>query len=260
MTKDLRVSLVQFNIVWENPDKNLSLLDSLLLKASPDTDLIILPEMFNTGFTMATETLAETMDGPTVQWMQQKAKEFHTSVMGSLIIKDKDKIFNRLLCCAADGIINYYDKRHLFRIAGEDKKYTPGNQRRIIRIKDWKILPLICYDIRFPVWSRVNENEYDIIVYVANWPQFRNQHWEILLKARAIENQAFAIGVNRTGRDENHIDYAGNSMVVHPKGQMLCNLEDKQSINTCVLSRKELDDYREKFPVWKDRDRFEIRG
>jgi len=258
--KDIVITLVQSDLVWEKAENNRTRLETALSTVDSSTDLIILPEMFTTGFTMEAEKYAENMDGPSIQWMEKNAVKTGAGIIGSLIIKEEQNYFNRLIYVSPQGELKWYDKHHLFSMAGEDAQYSAGGERIIIKVNGWKVLPLICYDLRFPVWSRIKKDEADLVIYVANWPKRRAQHWHVLLQARAIENQAYVAGVNRIGKDGKGIQYIGSSMVIDPLGNELCNLRNKQIIETCRLSRQTLDNYRQKFPVWKDSDRFEIQN
>jgi predicted amidohydrolase len=231
--------------------------------------IIILPEMFTTGFSMNPSRLAEKPDGATVSWMKEMAIQKKSIIAGSIIIeegKESKAYYNRLIWMQPNGEYGIYDKRHLFAYAGEDRQYTPGNQRVIFSVNGWRILPQICYDLRFPVWSRQQigredesiKPEYDVIVYVANWPQKRKHAWRTLLMARAIENQAYVVGINRTGIDGNDIIYSGNSMVVDPLGEIIFEEEGLDIIKTVDLSKKHLQDCRNKFPFLRDSDSFQL--
>ena len=226
------------------------------------TEIVVLPEMFSTGFSMRPEMLAETMDGPSVQWMKQIAAKKKVVLAGSLIIQDEDQFYNRLLWVLPNGTLGYYDKRHRFAFAGEDQHYAAGNKRLIAQVKGWRINLQICYDLRFPVWARQQSTEegpeFDAIIYVANWPERRSHAWKTLLTARAIENQSFVLGVNRVGNDGNNIYHSGNSMVVDPLGEVLYHKEHDEDIFTITLQKNAVDDIRTKFPFWKDADTFLI--
>ena len=221
------------------------------------TDLVILPEMFTTGFSMAAPTLAEGMDGAAMQWLREKAAELGAVVTGSFIAKENGHFFNRLVWMQPDGNFSFYDKRHLFTLAGEQHTYTPGDKMLTINLKSWKICPLICYDLRFPVWSR-NTEGYDLLIYVANWPEARSHHWKQLLIARAIENQAYVAGVNRSGTDGNGFNYSGDTSVIDFSGKTLYQVTGREEVSTLELSRGQLSDYRKKLPFLADRDEFEI--
>lgn len=253
---DLHVTLVQTSIYPKNPHKNIEYLDSLI-PTDLKTDLILLPEVFTTGFCSGARDAAEVKNGFAYQWMLKKAKAFNAVVTGSLVVKDGDDYFNRLVWAQPDGHIVEYNKRHLFRMAGEHLRYNAGDRRVVVKLKEWKILPLICYDLRFPVWSR-NRNDYDLAIYLANWPNQRALHWNRLLQARAIENLSYVIGVNRVGEDEVGQIYHGDSSVYSPTGE--CDFISKtEGVFTQTLSHQLLDDYRKKFPAYMDADEFEIR-
>jgi predicted amidohydrolase len=231
------------------------------------TELVLLPEMFSTGFSMDASSLAETMDGPTVSWMRDMAAAHRKVIAGSLIIREGEDYFNRLVWMLPNGQFGHYDKRHCFGLAGEDKHFTPGNKRLIASVKGWRINLCICYDLRFPVWSRQQkvgteaplEPEYDLLVYVANWPDRRIHAWKTLLPARAIENQCYVAAVNRIGDDGHGIAHSGHSMVIDPMGDILDTAHDQETILTCTLKKSLLLDTRAKLPFWKDADSFLIR-
>lgn len=257
--QDLKVTIIQTDIIWEDPVANLTEFEKKIDSVDEPTDLIILPEMFNTGFTMNAAVLAQRPDGPVLEWMRKMAVKKSCALMGSLIIEEDTKYYNRFYCVFADGKTAYYDKRHLFRMAGEHNIYSSGKTRRIVRIKDWKIGLFVCYDLRFPVWSRVVNRDCDILVFVANWPMRRASHWQLLLKARAVENQAFCIGVNRVGRDGLGIDYQGDSAIIDPLGMEIIALPKSEATRTGTLSAMQLQRFREKFPAWMDSDIFNIK-
>jgi omega-amidase len=257
MEDKLKVTLVQQDIVWENPSENLQKLDKLLSGAG-ETDVIILPEMFTTGFSMNPSKLCETMDGKTIHWMKTKAAEFNAVITGSLIIKDEGKIRNRCLWVTPDGYVQWYDKRHLYSMGDEHLFYTAGITKLIVEYKGWRICPLICYDLRFPVWSRNIEN-YDILIYMANWPTPRHHVWKNLLVARAIENQSYCFGVNRTGNDGMGLEYFGDSAMIDSKGYATF-LGDGEQLKTFEISYSELHNFRDKFPLLDDKDQFNIIG
>jgi omega-amidase len=257
--QDLVVTIIQADLAWEDKAKNLSRFEAKLEALTELSDVVILPEMFSSGFTMNARQLAETADGSGVQWLQKMAALYNVDLVGSLIIREQDKFFNRLFWVKPDGALFRYDKRHLFRMAGEQEVYSAGTEHITVELKGWKIRPLICYDLRFPVWSRnQGGTDYDMLVYIANWPARRSQHWTTLLSARAIENQAYVVGVNRVGKDGNGIEHSGDSMVIDPAGQVLAHLRGREEVHTQRLSRQMLDHYRDKFPAWKDGDRFRI--
>ena len=257
MQTDLQIAIIQKDLVWENATKNKEQLD-VLLKEIQNVDLIILPEMFTTGFSMTPKPLAEQMNGETVNWLQQKAAYFEAAIVGSIIIKEEGNFYNRMLFVHQNGTIEHYDKRHTFTLAGEHKEYTSGQSKLIVTFKDWKICPLICYDLRFPVWSRNTEN-YDLLIYSANWPKPRINAWKTLLKARAIENMSYCIGVNRVGVDANGYEYNGNSIAIDVLGNELTKAEeDTEKIIYATLSKNDLINVRTKLPFLKDKDRFTI--
>ncbi|MES2893568.1 MAG: nitrilase family protein [Bacteroidota bacterium] len=271
----LTITTIQTDLVWEDKIANLRNLQSKIEGIGERTELVILPEMFSTGFSMNAVELAETMDGPTVQWMRQIAGERKIILTGSLIIKEQDHFYNRLVWMLPNGQFGYYDKRHLFCLSGEENYYSSGNKRLIASVKGWKINLQICYDLRFPVWSRnrkvdvasqdlnttaVEEaeqaSEYDVLIFVANWPSKRINAWKALLTARAIENQCFAFGVNRVGVDGNNLVYNGNTLVADPLGNILYEVVDKEDVSTITLTKTMLEEVRTQLPFWKDGDSF----
>ena len=280
--QDLSVTLIQTNLFWENSTANLANLEEKIAQISLPTDLIILPEMFTTGFTMNAKAMAEPMNFTTFKWMKQQAKRTQAVITGSFIVKEDNQFFNRLLWMRPDGSFETYDKRHLFRMGEEEKTFTAGTKRLIVELKGWRICPLICYDLRFPVWSRNSYKEkkdidsenlttqtsnlkpqtsnlnYDLLIYVANWPQVRSQVWDTLLQARAIENQSYCVGVNRVGKDGMDLDYTGNSTVIDFKGNQIFYQKDLEIVHNQILNKKELEDFRNKFPAYLDADEFEI--
>ena len=269
MKRDLRVTIVQSNLVWENIDANLAAFsEKLALIGQSATDLIVLPEMFNTGFTMNASAIAEPMNGKTMEWMAKLASQKKCVVTGSMVIKDGGNYYNRLIWMGPDGSSEFYNKRHTFRMAEENKTYASGDKKLIVEIEGWRICPLVCYDLRFPVWSRnmpqtpkgaLTEMEYDLLIYVANWPDRRIYAWRSLLVARAIENQAYVVGVNRIGKDGKDIEYSGYSVALTPKGEPLSSTKPfQESIKTVTLSFQELENFRKEFPVALDADRFRI--
>jgi predicted amidohydrolase len=253
---DLKVTIYQADIFWEDIDKNLLTIEEKLTKTKLETDLIILPEMFNTGFSMQAKKLAEPMDGKTIAWMAKIAKNNNCVVTGSLIIKENSKYYNRLVWMNADGSFSKYDKKHLFGLGLENENYTPGVKRLIVELNGWKICPVICYDLRFPIWLRNKNTEYDLLLIVANWPEARIEHWIALIKARAIENQAFAIGVNRIGLDGNKINYTGDSICVTPLGNTIFHNNNDEIIQTVCLSGNEILKTRSHLPFLNDADNF----
>lgn len=250
----MRITIIQFDIKWSDKDFNLKKIESMIPE---NTDLIVLPEMFSTGFVTneLAKDLAEDMDGRTINWMKSISKSKNIAITGSLIIKDSEKIFNRLIWVHPSGEIEFYDKKHLFSFAGEDKVFTPGKDQLIVEYAGFKIKPLICYDLRFPVWS--SSGEFDMIIYVANWPKSREHHWSSLLVSRAIENQCFVVGVNRVGEDDSKKKHSGLSQIVNPNGEILTILIN-EGLDTTYLDKDELNDFRSKLPFLKDSDRFEI--
>ncbi|GAA4301053.1 amidohydrolase [Compostibacter hankyongensis] len=262
---DLTLTLIQTDLYWEDKAANLGMLREKIADLKERTQVIVLPEMFSTGFSMQPEKLAESMAGPSLQWMKGLAREKKVILTGSLIVEDQGGYYNRMLWVMPDGRVGYYDKRHLFAYAGEDRQYTAGNRRLIVRVNGWKLLLQVCYDLRFPVWSRQTagrENDdpsYDILLYPANWPASRAAAWDTLLRARAIENQCYVIGVNRVGTDGNGIRYQGGSSVVGPLGELLYGKTDDEDCFTITLSFEELAGARARYPFLKDADRFDIR-
>lgn len=258
----LTVSLVQTNLHWENIAANLAMLEEKIMGIKEKTELVILPEMFSTGFSMRPEVLAETMEGETIQWMKRIAAAKKIILTGSVIIEEEGNYYNRLVWMLPNGQYGIYDKRHRFAYAGEDEHYTAGSKRLIASVKGWKINLLICYDLRFPVWARQHSQseapEYDLLVYVANWPERRINAWKTLLQARAIENQSFVIGVNRVGEDGNGIPHTGESMVVDAMGEVLYQKKDEEAVYTITLQKEPLETVREKLPFLKDADGFMI--
>ena len=259
MKENIKITIVQSDIIWENKTANLIKYDNVLSKITEETDLIVLPEMFSTGFLMNPEKFSENTEGEAFTWLKNKSVEKNCVITGSIITKDNNKYYNRLIWFEPNGNSDFYDKRHLFSFAGEDKHYTSGNKLLIKEIKSWKIRPLICYDLRFPVWSR-NRNNYDILIYIANWPERRKDAWSTLLKARAIENQCFVVGVNRIGIDGSGINHSGDSVVLDYFGKELSSIKPfEESYQTIEISYKELYDFRQKFNTYQDSDNFEIK-
>lgn len=258
MNNELKIAAVQSDILWENASENLKRYDELLLSIDKNTDLVVLPEMFATGFTMNPENCAEPMDGISVSWMQSKAIDLQVAIMGSLVIQERDQFFNRVVFVNSNGAMRYYDKRHLFTLAGEDHKYTLGKERLILDYKGWKICPLICYDLRFPVWSR-NTKNYDVLIYMANWPKPRISAWDTLLKARSIENMCYTIGVNRIGNDENGYEFNGHTQAFDMLGKSIASSsENQEQILEFTIEKDDLIATRNKFQFLNDQDSFEI--
>ncbi|HTI90350.1 MAG TPA: nitrilase family protein [Puia sp.] len=289
----LTITTIQTDLKWEDKAANLRSLEDKILSIPGNTELVVLPEMFSTGFSMRPEALAERMDGPTLAWMRSVAARKRIILTGSIIIEDDGNYFNRLIWMLPNGEYGYYDKRHRFAYAGENEQYTAGHRRLVTSVKGWKILPLVCYDLRFPVWSRqtpapptgASEQttnpappslvagatahsaptaisppamEYDILLYVANWPQRRSLAWKTLLQARAIENQSYVVGLNRVGNDGNNIYHSGDSMIIDPLGEILYHGAEKEDIFTITLQKETLTDIRQHFPFWRDADSFSI--
>ncbi len=254
----LNIALVQTNLIWENPEENRVLISKKIAAIPKHTDVVVLPEMFTTGFTMNPVKWAETMNGDTVQWMRKLASGKNIAIAGSIIVFENEAYYNRFLFVHPSGEIKFYNKRHLFTLAGEHKVYTQGNKKVIVNYKEWKICLMVCYDLRFPVWSR-NKEDYDVLLYVANWPKTRIAAWDTLLKARAIENMCYAVGVNRVATDANNLVYNGHSAVYNSLGEeMLCFLEGEDAIKTIALQKEHLKKTREKLGFLKDRDRFTL--
>ena len=272
----LTFTIIQTNLVWEDKALNLQLLEDKILNIQEKTEIVVLPEMFNTGFSMNPELLAETMDGDTVCWMKRIASKKKIILTGSLMIMENGKYYNRLIWMLPTGATGFYDKRHCFAFAGEHNHFTPGKKRIIAQVKSWKINLQICYDLRFPVWARqqiktsdteeltpagiIHENghEYDILLYVANWPERRNHAWKSLLMARAIENQCYVVAVNRVGTDGNGIYHSGDSMIINPLGEILYHKEHAEDITTVSLEKELLLNVRKTFPFQADADHFNI--
>ena len=259
----LNVAAIQTSLHWEDKEANIHMLGEKIRAYNEPADVFVLPEMFTTGFSMNAEKFAEPMEGPTHQWMREMAKLKNAAVAGSIIVKDNGKCYNRLLWVNPDGSTSHYDKRHLFRMAQEDQHYAGGEKRVIVDYNGWKICLQVCYDLRFPVWSRnrqsVGEAEYDALIYVANWPERRSHPWKTLLMARAIENACYVIGVNRVGNDGNFVYHCGDTAVYDFKGALITGaMISREEIITARLSKQELRDYRKAFPVGLDADSFEI--
>jgi len=252
----VKIAYYQQDIVWEDTKANLTKIDGAAAGMDKDVDLFVLPEMFHAGFTMNPGKVAEPMDGQVVGFMKMLAQKHDMTVIGSAVISENDKYFNRLFVVSPQGKIEKYDKRHLFSVGGEDKSYFPGKEKLITTIKGVRTLPLICYDLRFPVWSRTR-NDYDLLIYIANWPGSRREVWKTLLKARAIENQCFVVGVNRIGEDWS-ASYTGDSMVVDAKGNIISSADDKEGVFYANIDLNSLNDFKKRFPVWKDADSFDL--
>ena len=254
----IRVSIIQTDIVWENKQENLRLLHEKLQSLRGITEIVVLPEMFSTGFSMQSKILAESNSGETITLLKQWASQFQLAICGSYIATDNGQFYNRAFFLTPEGEEFYYDKRHLFRMGREAEHFSAGDKRLIIPYRGWNICLLVCYDLRFPVWSRNINNEYDLLIYVANWPASRREVWNILLKARALENQCYVIGVNRVGNDPQCL-YDGGSMIISPYGKMLVACTDgKEEVAGALLAREPLDSFRKRFPVLDDGDDFEL--
>jgi len=256
----LRATLVQSELAWEAPLENCRHFAELLKPMAhhnPVTDLVILPEMFSTGFSMASKKLAESMTGPTVTWLREQASSLNSTLCGSVIIEADGRYYNRFIWMPPNGVVEYYDKKHLFRMSAENENYTAGTARLVVTLNDFRICLQVCYDLRFPVWSR-NNGDYDLLLYVANWPAARRQHWRSLLRARAIENLSYVIGVNRVGVDGAGIDYAGDSLAIDFNGLDLTDMGGEKGLASIQLERPALDDYRQRFPAWRDADDFQL--
>ena len=265
IAETIGIATVQSSLYWENRERNLEHFTFLLRKIDEPVDVIVLPEMFTTGFSMNPAPLAEKTDGPTLAWMRQQAVLYNAVITGSIIAEENGQFMNRLFWVRPDGTYETYDKRHLFRMAGEDQHYASGQQPLIVDLKGWKIRPLICYDLRFPVWSRNRWNadgsvaDYDVLIYVANWPERRSNVWKTLLQARAMENQAYVIGVNRIGNDAHQVYHTGDSVILDFKGEPITSaLIATEEILTSRLSMKDLVDFRAHFPVGRDADTFTV--
>lgn len=253
----MKIALIQTSLAWENPIENRSHLAQKITGFMQDVDLIVLPEMFSSGFTMNPAAVAETMQGETVLWLQHLAKAKDCAITGSLVIEENGNYYNRLVFVYPSGEIKWYDKRHLFTLAGEDKFYTAGQEKLIVEYKGFKICPLICYDLRFPVFSR-NVEDYDLLIYVANWPRVRVSAWDILLKARAVENVSYAVGVNRVGTDENNHEYNGHSQVVDFLGNYVLEPQEADGVFIIHLDKERLLETRNRLAFLNDRDQFNL--
>ena len=263
----LTCTLIQTKLFWEDAAANRKMFEEKTNSIKERTEVVILPEMFSTGFSMKPEALAETMNGETVAWMKHTASRKKIILTGSLMIKEDDNYYNRLIWMLPNGNYGWYDKRHLFAYGDEHNHYSAGNKRLIASVKGWKINLQVCYDLRFPVWSRQTpspengydaEMEYDVLIYVANWPERRSLAWKTLLQARAIENQCYVIGVNRVGDDGNNFYHSGDSMVIGPLGEIMYHKKDDEDVFTIELNKEHLETIRKKFPFWRDADNFTV--
>ena len=258
MSKELNIVAIQANLTWGNPEKNRLYFEQVINKLTSNTNLVVLPEMFSTGFTMKPSSVSETMNGATVSWMINMAKTHNIGIIGSMVIQENNQYFNRAIFVHPSGSLEIYDKRHLFSLAGEDRQYTPGTNRIVIQFKGWRICPFICYDLRFPVWSR-NTDNYDLLLFMANWPIPRIDAWDTLLKARAIENMSYCIGVNRIGEDENGYQYNGHTSAYNFLGEKVASTaEGNEDVLHCEISKTKLDEFRQKLNFLKDQDSFKI--
>ncbi|MFN0176833.1 MAG: amidohydrolase [Saprospiraceae bacterium] len=271
----MRISIVQSSLHWENPSANRTMIAEKLLPLRGNTDLVVLPEMFTTGFSMNATALAEPMNGPTMDWLRAVSQDLNAAITGSFICVERDQYFNRLIFIRPDGQFDHYDKKHLFSLANEQENFSAGKKRLIVEWLGWRICPLICYDLRFPAWSRNTQWEqrssisnvqgpnvqYDLLIYVANWPNRRAHHWRSLLVARAIENQSFVVGVNIAGADGNDFEYSGDSAIIDHSGQPLAQIPDgKEDIVTVNISLEDLKAYRVQLPFLLDADVFEFKA
>lgn len=261
--QDLTITIIQTDLSWEDIDANLKHFETIFDGIPNQQDLIVLPEMFNSGFSINPEKFAEQPKGKTFYWMKKKAEEYSSVIMGSIAVKERGKFYNRLICMDAHGNYKQYDKRHLFRMGEEHTKFSGGKQKIITEIKGWKILPLVCYDLRFPVWSKNkyknNKYEYDLLIYIANWPKPRNHVWKALLKARALENLSYVVGVNRIGKDGRMLEYSGDSSIIDYLGNPLVECKpSEEKVFSYTLIYESLEKFRNNFNVGLDWDNFTI--
>jgi predicted amidohydrolase len=253
----MNVALIQTNIIWENPAENRSVLEAKINSITNDIDLLILPEMFTSGFTMNPSSVAESMQGTTIFWLKNIAKTKNCAITGSLVIVENGNLYNRMVFVFPNGEIQHYDKKHLFTLAGEDKIYTSGKEKVIVNYKDFKICLQVCYDLRFPVFSRNTEN-YDLLIYVANWPKVRTNAWDILLKARAVENVSYVIGVNRIGTDNNNFEYIGHSQIIDELGNFILKPTENEGVFIADFDKNKMLETRNKLNFLDDRDYFDL--
>lgn len=259
MQNALKLTLIQTDLAWQDAGANRKLLQQQLATLTGATDLVVLPEMFTSAFTLDSGAIAEAWPGPTLDWMQEQALRLDAALTGSIAVEVNGRRLNRLLFVTPGGDVHYYDKKHLFRMLGEDKRYSAGNEKVIVEYRGWRILPLVCYDLRFPLWCRYTPQQpYDLLLFVANWPAARTGHWTALLKARAIENLAWVAGVNRVGTDGNGLDYDGHSMIVSPQGEEVLQAGAAAGSYQASITMEALHSWREKFPAWMDADPFTI--
>lgn len=253
----MQISIIQATLTWENPAANRNYFEQQFGFIPENTNLVVLPEMFTSGFTMQPQNVAETMQGETIEWLKMQSEKFGFAIVGSLVVVENENYFNRLVFVKPDGKIQTYDKRHLFTLAGEDKVYKAGEEKLIIEYKGWRICPLICYDLRFPVFAR-NTDNYDILIFVANWPKPRIHAWDVLLQARAIENMSYVVGVNRVGEDASKHQYIGHSQIVDFMGNYLISPQTSEGLFTAVLTKENLQDARNRFRFLEDQDVFTL--
>lgn len=254
----MKIALIQSSLFWESPTANRNYFNEKINAIIENVDLIVLPEMFTTGFTMNPSDVAETMQGETIQWVQSLAKAKNSAITGSLIIKENNNFYNRIVFVYPSGEIQFYDKKHLFTLAGEDKVYTSGKEKLFVEYLGWKICPLICYDLRFPVFAR-NTDDYDVLIYVANWPKPRVNAWDILLKARSVENMCYTIGVNRIGSDNNNLEYIGHSQIVDYLGNSIIEPQEIEGVFIAELNKDTMLETRKRLGFLNDRDSFELK-
>ncbi|MGB0917362.1 MAG: amidohydrolase [Flavobacteriales bacterium] len=258
--RNIRVTICQVNIGWQAKEENLERYAGLISHLKGETDIIVFPETFTTGFSMKNPELSEPITGPTIDWLKAQSAELGAVLVASFICNENEKLYNRFMWVKPDGSFEFYNKRHLFSFANEDEFFTAGNERKTFENEGWKVMPQVCYDLRFPVFSRnENSNRYDVLFYVANWPKARASAWKALLVARAHENQCYVVGVNRVGTDGVGIEYQGDSMVISPKGEVLAHLENHEAVKTVELNWEDLASFREKFRPLNDADNFELK-
>lgn len=258
MSHTLKIVTIQSDLIWENPEQNLLQFSKKIKAILEPVDIIVLPEMFTSGFTMQPAQVAETMNGKTVQWLKALAKEKDAAITGSIVIQEAGKFYNRLIFMYPNGTLETYNKRHTFTLAGEQKEYSKGENQLVVTYKNWRICPLVCYDLRFPVWSR-NTQDYDVLIYVANWPKARIKAWDILLQARAIENMSYCVGVNRVGLDEKEIEYSGNTAVYNVLGEKISlTLPHNETTEIVTLSKQHIEKNRRHLGFLKDKDAFNL--
>ena len=254
----MKIALIQSNLYWEDASKNRNNFESKINQVNSEVNLIVLPEMFSTGFTMNASAVAETMQGETVLWMQSIATQKNAAITGSVVIVENEKYYNRMLFVFPSGEIQYYNKRHLFSLAGEDQTYTSGTQKVVIDYLNWKICLQVCYDLRFPVFARNVEN-YDLLLYVANWPKVRTNAWDILLKARAVENLSYVVGVNRIGLDAHNYEHIGHSQAVDFLGNYILEPQETEGVFIVELEKNAMLKTRKKLDFLSDKDVFKIK-